>query len=643
MEFKSLSTRLIIYFLLMVLVPISVGGYISFYHSRQALEDQVEKQLTSVITLKEEELASWAEHVKFETLVLSENPHVAENALVLLNQAEEEFGEEYTAQEAYQMLEKQLAGPIKVGGFIGFFIMRENDGKVVFSTDLEDLGKFKSTKTYFKEGKKALYVQSLYYSLTLRDTAMTIATPLRNEAGEVRGVFAARVNLEKLDRIMGERSGMGRTGETYLVNKYNHFISEPKYVSKYPFKMGIYTEGVNAALSGKNGISIYDNYRGAKVIGAYRWIDALNVALLAEIEQNEAFEPARDLREEMILLGLLFSAIAIPLASVFTRNIVKPIHRVMEGVEAIRRGDLEYRLNMRRADEIGALANAFDRMASDLKKFRSELRQHNLKLEAEVEERTKELKKAYEEIKTLDEVKSNIIANVSHELRTPITVAKGALELLADEDDPALREKLINMAKGVLERQNRIVGDLIEAARMRKIKKWTPSLEEVDLNEIVTIIVEEFTPLVAKKGIMLETKLDRRLPRVKADFERLAHAVRNLVDNAVKFTSKGGTITIETFHKNGTVKFSVSDTGIGIPIDKQKKIFEYFYQVDNSRTRRYEGAGMGLAIAKEIIEAHGGEIGVESVPGMGSRFFFALPCESCHGERKKEVPLRTLQ
>jgi PAS domain S-box-containing protein len=234
------------------------------------------------------------------------------------------------------------------------------------------------------------------------------------------------------------------------------------------------------------------------------------------------------------------------------------------------------------------------------------------------------LQAAYEELKELDRLKSDIIANVSHELRTPITIAKGALELLRNAQDDAAREKLITLAIDALHRQNMIVGDLIEAARMQK-REFKLRLEDMDLASVISEVVYEFEPFAMKKKISLRLKVKKSLPRARADYMAVSHVLRNLLSNALKFTDGGGRVTIDARERNGMVEVCVSDTGIGIPRSLQDKIFERLYQVDSSGTRRYGGVGLGLAIAKELVEAHGGRITVESEPGKGSRFCFTLP------------------
>ena len=230
--------------------------------------------------------------------------------------------------------------------------------------------------------------------------------------------------------------------------------------------------------------------------------------------------------------------------------------------------------------------------------------------------------KAYEKLKSVDEMKSNLIARVSHELRTPITITKGAIEIAMDEEDPEKRKLMLTMAIDAMNRENRIVGDLISFAEMEtgeaKIR-----LESVSLRSVIGLVIHEMRRGAEKKGITISSTADDL--NVKADFNAVMHVLRNLLENAIKFNIKGGEIFIETEKKDGFVETCVSDTGIGIPHDELDKIFEPFYQVDSSLTRRYGGTGMGLAIVKEIVEAHGGKVIVTSEVGRGSKFCFSLP------------------
>ena len=238
-----------------------------------------------------------------------------------------------------------------------------------------------------------------------------------------------------------------------------------------------------------------------------------------------------------------------------------------------------------------------------------------------------DLSNAYEELKTLDELKSNVIANVSHELRTPLTIALTSIEMAKEKKDRESRNKRLDIAYDALVRQNSIVGDLIEAADFKK-GLHRLKLEKLNLDHLITLVTEEFVFNLEEKDVTIDLRIGSDIPQVYADFSHIMHVIRNLLSNAIKFNKKGGRVIIEAEQKNETVEVSVSDTGVGIPEEFYEKIFQEFYQIDSSIIRRYGGTGMGLAMVKKIIEAHDGKIRVESKIGKGSRFTFTLQINS---------------
>lgn len=239
------------------------------------------------------------------------------------------------------------------------------------------------------------------------------------------------------------------------------------------------------------------------------------------------------------------------------------------------------------------------------------------------------LKSSYEELKSIDEFKNNIIMNVSHELKTPITIATTHIELAVDEEDEKLRGELLLRAKNALMRQGRIVENMIEMAQ-GKNRKIRLNLEEINLADLVAIAVGDVKPYAVEKGIVIEQDIPDI--QVKADFKELMKALSNILDNSVKFTDKGGSIKVSAREDDGTVELMIADTGIGIPKEYYDKVFEKLFQVDATATRKYGGAGMGLALAKEIVEAHGGRIWCEDNPGGGSIFKFTLPIGGIRGD-----------
>ncbi|MBN1133331.1 MAG: PAS domain S-box protein [Methanosarcinaceae archaeon] len=227
------------------------------------------------------------------------------------------------------------------------------------------------------------------------------------------------------------------------------------------------------------------------------------------------------------------------------------------------------------------------------------------------------------EIKKIDEMKSNIISNISHELRTPITIMRGFIEVAMDEIDTSKRVKYLNKSLKALDRQNQMIEDLLEVSIAEK-EKFIFNYETVDLEDVIDTTVKNVIPKAERYDIEIRTDLEKNL-NAKADRTYLVYALTKLIDNAVKFNKKGGNVAITARHTDGFIKVCVEDTGIGISKGNMRKVFDKFYQVDATTTRKYGGSGLGLSIAKHLIEEQGGEIWVESELGKGSIFCFTVP------------------
>jgi len=226
-------------------------------------------------------------------------------------------------------------------------------------------------------------------------------------------------------------------------------------------------------------------------------------------------------------------------------------------------------------------------------------------------------------LRRMQELKRDLVANVSHELRTPLTAIKGFLEAFEDEDSREARSHYLEIIKKHVDRLTNIVQDLLVLSELED-KKTKLDLEDVDLKALLQEVLRPFEEKAKKKGLTLKVDFDPGLPPIKADPFRLQQAFFNLIDNAVKYTEQGE-IRISTKGKADHVEIEVADTGIGIPKEHLPRIFERFYVVDKSRSRRLGGTGLGLSIVKHIVLLQGGEIDVESTPGVGTRFRVRLP------------------
>jgi two-component system, OmpR family, phosphate regulon sensor histidine kinase PhoR len=239
------------------------------------------------------------------------------------------------------------------------------------------------------------------------------------------------------------------------------------------------------------------------------------------------------------------------------------------------------------------------------------------------------------ELRRLEKIRTDFVANVSHELRTPLTSIKGYVEALLDgaKDDPAASANFLNIILKQSDRLNLIIEDLLE---LSKIESGRISMKEepLELQTLVERTLSMIKPMADKNRHHLVTAIMSSLPPVAGDEGRLAQVLTNLLDNAIKYTPAGGTITVSaalapsprTSERPATaIDLSVADTGIGIPEQDRPRVFERFYRVDKARSRELGGTGLGLAIVKHIVEGHGGHVWVEANHPHGSRFVVRLP------------------
>jgi len=233
-------------------------------------------------------------------------------------------------------------------------------------------------------------------------------------------------------------------------------------------------------------------------------------------------------------------------------------------------------------------------------------------------------------LRLLDEVKTNLVSTVSHELKTPLTSVRMGLHLLLEERIGTLNAKqteLLLAAREDSERLLRMINDLLDLAKLESGRTALPS-QSKDPRELVDSAQEDLRALVESRGSKLVTKVTPGLPMVSVDARQIAHVFSNFVSNAVKHAKPGEEIVLRAKNQDGRVRFSVIDHGPGVPPQYQTKLFDRFFRVPGSENT---GAGLGLAIAKEIVMAQGGTIGVHSEPGKGSEFYFDLPAIPTEG------------
>jgi signal transduction histidine kinase len=294
---------------------------------------------------------------------------------------------------------------------------------------------------------------------------------------------------------------------------------------------------------------------------------------------------------QLLLSGAVAAFTALFLARILARGMTQPLRDMAQVSTRMARGDYRQRVDVTSRDEVGRLAEAFNRMAG--------------------------------EMEGMERMRRELVANVSHELKTPISALRAHLENLLDgveQPNPAVLTVMLEQT----ERLSRLIEQLLELSRLESGDvPLEPELVEV--RPLVERVVREVEVARPDRRLQVRLEIPVTLPAINADRERVHQVLFNLLDNAFRFTPSGGVVTVSAVRRDGSCEVSVKDTGPGIPAEHLPLVFERFYRVDPSRSREDGGTGIGLAIARSVVEAHGGRIWATSRPGEGATFTFALP------------------
>ncbi len=289
--------------------------------------------------------------------------------------------------------------------------------------------------------------------------------------------------------------------------------------------------------------------------------------------------------------GLIAVAVALIMTFFLSRRILAPVKALTSAARHLGHGDFSQRVQVRDRSELGELAETFNSMAGDLERA--------------------------------EQLRQNMVADVAHELRTPLSNIKGYLEALRDGVIEPDTDTVLSLDEEAT-LLSRLVDDLQELS-LAEAGELKLLCQTEDITELIKQTVAGMQAQATAKGLLVSIDLPDKLPPVNIDSHRISQVMRNLLENAVAHTASGDAITVTVRQKDNYLEVAVTDTGQGIPAEDLPNIFERFYRVDKSRARATGGTGLGLTIAKRLIEAHSGKIEAQSEPGKGSRFSFTIP------------------
>ncbi|MBN1429007.1 MAG: sensor histidine kinase [Anaerolineae bacterium] len=467
------------------------------------------------------------------------------------------------------------------------------------------------------------YVGNVYIEPITNEPMVLMAIADQDILGHFQGILVAEVNLKFMWDLV-TKIEIGEQGLAYVVDRQGNLLAFNDIArvlrGDNVSQVQVVEEFINnPAMIPDTTVRAYQGVKGDQVVGSYIPLGAPDWAVVTEMPWGEAYRDVIQGALLSVVIILIVSALAGLLGVFVARRLAVPLVNLTETATQIAGGDRTLQAVVAGPEEIVGLATAFNSMTSQLRDLIGNL-------EHRVAERTAELEQKADDLAKANQYKSEFLASMSHELRTPLNAILTFNELLAigtfgpvNEEQVDYLQKSLQSGKHLLS----LINDVLDVAKYQSGKMKLFVEDNFDVETEIEEIVASAKAMLKDKPVTLTTEIDTDFPSMTCDKRRIRQVLLNLISNAVKFTERG-TITLSARREDGEVLFTVADTGPGIAPEEQHLLFEPFIQTE-SGIRHAGGTGLGLPISKNLVEAHGGHIWVESAPGIGSKFCVSLP------------------
>jgi signal transduction histidine kinase len=602
LRFRSIKAKLTFCLLAVSVVPILFLSYVAFRTAKEEIRQEILGHLSGAVSLKRDSIEQWYQERRAQVLLIPRDPDFEGQALVLLGAAVESRRE----LEAYRVVDRHMRPFISPDGFYDEVFLMDVAGQIIYSTNPDQEGTYKTNRPYFKEGMRDLYIQNMYHSITIGRTTSTIALPIRQGRQPV-GVLAFRLRVNRLHEIMRSYAGLEPEGDMYLVNNQNYFATDPAGHTGYAMERVNYSEPVRRCLEDHGGAGELVSYHGREVLAAFLYMPEYRLCIVGELATETAYQPVSHMQRLMILLTGSTLAAVMLIAFFVSTSISRPILELTALTTRAAAGDMDQAIQSDLRDELGTLAQSFNTMLANLRRRTQELARSNADLE-------------------------EFAYVVSHDLKEPLRSVSGFIELL----NRRYRETLDGTARGYVdrslvgaERMKALIDDLLLYARTSTGPR---ALERVDTHALVKEVLSALTKSVREADARIELS---PLPVIQAEPAQISRLFQNLIANAIKFRRDEPPairVSAEVEPQPGprrgpgpgeqVWRFSIQDNGIGIEPEYAERVFQVFKRLHSHE--EYPGTGIGLSICKKIAERHGGRIWLESRPGVGTTVHFTI-------------------
>jgi signal transduction histidine kinase len=633
---SSLALRILSWLLTVSLLPLLIAGFISFKASENDIKKQVIENLLAVADSKGKMFTDFIIEKEADVKALALTPIIG-TALEKYKKTYLEKGidsseyfaldSEYikfftTYTEAFGYHDLFL---ISHAGDIVFTVVREDDfGTNLYTGDYKDTELARTFIEAIKVGKSN--VSNFKFYVPSNEPAAFIGAPIVKRDTKI-GAVVFQLKNKELYRAVQDYIGLGETGEIVIASKEGNeaiFITplrnDPNAAFKRRVRLGSNEAiPIQKAVQGDNGSGLSIDYREKEILAVWKYLPHLRWGMVVKIDTNEAYSNIYIFRNRILTIGFIVFVIVLIIGFRISRAISGPIKSLQKSSERIGRGELDAVIEIESKDEIGQLAESFNKMTKDLKSITAS----RDTLNKEIAERKRAEEKLEQAVKEL--VRSNYDLEqfayiASHDLQSPLFAISGFADLLKKQYKDKLDKnahEYIDFIVNSIERMENLINDLLTYSR---IGTSSSKLNPVDVNKIFVRAIANLTVEIEKNGAKVAHD---SLPTVIGNDIQLEQLLQNLIGNAIKFHSQEPPrVHISVEQKGENWVFSVKDNGIGIASEDRDRIFNMFQCLHRGE---YKGTGIGLAVCKKIVGLHGGNIWVESQPGKGSIFYFTIP------------------
>ena len=621
-----LSIENMIYIFIIILI---IFGILIFTLDRLKvikMEKNLALTLLSLATLIIIALFVFNAYTLTKTITADSISTVSEKLTSLADSTKQQIGlylEEHTEKMEVVATQQDLTNEELTGimnlqnDFYEIFVLDPN-GTVIRSTDMSQVGKDKSNDSYFINGKISSYIKPAYFSETTNKETIAIATPFHS------GVLVGRVDVIKLSELVYDREGLGKSGEILLaytnMNGDAVFFTEQlfgdensKIISKEDTEKPI----TQAVLKKEELFLDAKDYNNGSVIVVTRYIEEADIGMVVKMNRAEILGRTNGINNQIwyFTAGIILAIFIAGLIFIFllTKSLRKEVRDKTAELQ----------------DKTIALQDKTDELQINV--------EHLKNTKTAILNMMDDLNETNKHLKDLDEAKTNFLNVASHELKTPLTAMSAYLDVL-DDDKGSFNEEQKMGLDAIKRNSNQLkmlINNILEISRIES-GRFEVNITEVDVKAKILLAVDNLKILAENKNLSIKTEIAENLPKIMTDDMRFDEILNNLISNAIKFTDTGSITIKADVEKSGKfITLRIIDTGVGIPEDKLNNLFQNFYQVDSSISRKYGGTGLGLALTKKIVEHQGGTINVESLPGKGTTFTFNLPIKQGKDNKDK--------